>query len=84
MTRSLEADLTTDVVSAIDGRMLPYTRAGDYGEAVEQCLDGLVARLAERRGFPTEEDESSPKAPPAEKSKPAAKPKAGEGRKSTP
>ena len=84
VTRSLEADLGTDVVSAIGGRMLPYARAGDYGEAVEQCLDGLVARLAERRGFPTEEDESRPQAPPEVKTTPAAKPKAGAGRKSTP
>ena len=77
VTRSLEADLTADVVSAIGGRMLPYARAGDYGEAVEQCLDGLVQRLAERRGFPAE-GESRPQAPPEEKTKPSAKPKAGE------
>ncbi|HEX7957571.1 MAG TPA: TPM domain-containing protein, partial [Pyrinomonadaceae bacterium] len=75
LSRSLEADLPDDVAGEIGGRMKPSLRAGQYGEAVDECVDGLVRRLAERRGFPTDglvlraKPEERPKA--AGKSKPA-------------
>ncbi|HEX6186154.1 MAG TPA: TPM domain-containing protein [Pyrinomonadaceae bacterium] len=51
VTRSLEADLPDEVVGRIGAGMMPALREGRYGEAVNRCVDDLVRRLAERRGF---------------------------------
>jgi uncharacterized membrane protein YgcG len=51
VSRSLEADLPDEVVGEIGAGMAPALRAGRYGEAIDRCVDGLVKRLAERRGF---------------------------------
>lgn len=73
VTRSLESDLPDEAVGQIGGRMTPDLREGRYGEAVLKCVDGLVKRLGERRGFSTKGDELLPEAPPEEKTKPAVK-----------
>jgi uncharacterized membrane protein YgcG len=57
VTRSLEADLPDEVVGRIGAAMNPALREGRYGEAVNRCVDDLVKRLAERRGFSTNEGE---------------------------
>jgi uncharacterized protein len=44
-------DLPNETTAEIGGRMRPHLGAGDYGRGVETCVDGLVAHLAERRGF---------------------------------
>lgn len=72
VTRSLESELPDEVVGEIGGRMAPALREGRYGDAVLSCVDGLVKRLAERRGFSTKDDELLPQA------SPEAKPKATE------
>jgi uncharacterized membrane protein YgcG len=72
VTRSLEPELPDEVVGEIGGRMTPALREGRYGEAVLSCVDGLVKRLAERRGFSTKDDELLPQA------SPEAEPKAPE------
>jgi uncharacterized membrane protein YgcG len=51
VTRSLEADLPDELVGRIGAGMAPDLRVGRYGEAVNKCVDDLVRRLAERRGF---------------------------------
>ena len=55
VSRSLEADIPNDVIREIGGSMTAGLRAGNYGGAVNACVDSLVKRLAERRGFPTNE-----------------------------
>ena len=82
VSERLRGDLPDDVSAQIGERMIPALRAGDYGEAIDQCLDGLIKRLAERRGF--KEDELILQALPEEKSKPSEKPKAGDRRKAAP
>jgi uncharacterized protein len=82
VSRSLEADLPDDVTGKIGAAMAPALREGRYGDAVNACADGLIKRLAERRGF--KEDELILQALPEEKSKPAEKPKAGDRRKAAP
>jgi uncharacterized protein len=84
VTRSLEADLPDEMVAQIGGLMIPALRDGRYGEAVNACVDGLVQRLAERRGFPTKEDGLILQTLPAEKQKPEQRPNAGDRRKSAP
>ncbi|HYE66619.1 MAG TPA: TPM domain-containing protein [Pyrinomonadaceae bacterium] len=54
VSRSLEADLPDEVVGRIGAGMAPALREGRYGEAVNRCVDDLVRRLAERRGFPAD------------------------------
>jgi uncharacterized membrane protein YgcG len=76
VTRSLESELPDEVVGEIGSRMAPALREGRYGEAVLSCVDGLVKRLAERRGFSTKDDELLPQASPEVKSKAARKSKA--------
>lgn len=51
VSRSLESDLPDDVVADIGHLMTPSLRAGRYGEGVTKCIDGLIARLADRRNF---------------------------------
>jgi len=55
-----------------------------YGEAATKYADGLIKRLAERRGFSMKEDKLILQALPEETPKPSDKPKAGERRKSKP
>ena len=52
VSRSLAADIPDDVTAQIGGRMTDALRAGRHGEAVAKCVDDLIQRLAERRGFP--------------------------------
>jgi uncharacterized membrane protein YgcG len=52
VSRSLEADISNDEAARIGGRMTDALREGRYGEAVAKCVDDLIQRLAERRGFP--------------------------------
>ena len=54
VTRSLEPDLPDKAVGEIGSRMAPALREGRYGDAVTGCVDGLIKRLAERRGFSEE------------------------------
>ncbi len=51
MSRSLEADLPDEAVAKIGQRMIEPFRAGNYGEGISAAVEGLIARLAERRGF---------------------------------
>jgi len=51
VSRSLEADIPDDVAAEIGTVMRDSLRAGRYGEAVTEYADGLIKRLAERRGF---------------------------------
>ena len=51
VSRSLEADLPDEVVGEMGAGMVPSLRAGRHGEAINTCVDALVKRLAERRGF---------------------------------
>jgi uncharacterized protein len=78
----LRADLPDEAAAEIAGVMTPSLRAGRYGEAATNYVDGLIKRLAERRGF--REDELILQALPEEKSKPSEKPKAGDKRKAAP
>ncbi|HEX8503436.1 MAG TPA: TPM domain-containing protein [Pyrinomonadaceae bacterium] len=82
VSRSLEADLPDEVVGQIGSRMAPTLREGRYADAVNGCVDEIVKRLAERRGFSTEEDGRLPQPPPEASPKPAARPNAGDTRKS--
>lgn len=52
VSRSLSADIPDDVTARIGSRMTDDLRAERYGEAVAKCVDDLIERLAERRGFP--------------------------------
>lgn len=51
VSRSLEADLPNEVVGEL-GRLMnePFSR-GNYGEGLTKCVEAIIARLAERRGF---------------------------------
>jgi uncharacterized membrane protein YgcG len=51
VSRSLEADIPNDVAAEIGKRMTPSLRQLNYNEAVTKCVDDLIAKLAERRGF---------------------------------
>lgn len=84
VSRSLEGDLPDDVAGEIGRSMTASLRAANYGEAVDGCVDGLVKRLAERRGFSTEEDELILQSSPEENPKPSKRPDAGGRRKSAP
>ena len=50
-SRSLEADIPGDVAAEMGTVMKDSLRAGRYDEAVIKYADGLIKRLAERRGF---------------------------------
>ena len=52
VSRSLEADIPDDVAAEIGTVMRDSLRAGRYDEAATKYADGLIKRLAERRGFP--------------------------------
>jgi uncharacterized protein len=56
VSRSLEADIPDDVAAEIGGRMTPLLRDENYGGALSVCIDGLIKRLAERRGFKPDDD----------------------------
>lgn len=58
VSRSLMADIPDDVAADIGGRMTGALREGRYGEALLKCVDDLIQRLAERRGFPAQGDET--------------------------
>jgi uncharacterized membrane protein YgcG len=51
VSRSLEADMPNDVVGELGGLMNEPFRAGKYGEGLTKCVEALIARLKERRGF---------------------------------
>jgi TLP18.3/Psb32/MOLO-1 phosphatase superfamily protein len=69
VSRSLEADIPNEVAAEIGGRMTDALRKGRYGEAATRCVDGLIERLAERRGFPAKGGELNLQTSPAGKSK---------------
>ncbi len=52
VSRSLEADIPNEEAARIGGGMIDSLRKGQHGEAITKCVDGLIERLAERRGFP--------------------------------
>jgi uncharacterized membrane protein YgcG len=84
VSRGLEADLPDDVADEIGRGMSESLRARRYDEAVHKCVDGLIKRLAERRGFSMKDEELILQGLPEETPKPAERPKAGERRKSEP
>lgn len=55
VSRSLEAALPDEAVAETCRRGEPLYREGRYGEGVAACVDGLVALLAEKKGFRLEE-----------------------------
>ena len=57
VSRSLEADIPDDVAAEIGTVMKDSLRAGRYDEAVTRYADGLIRRLAERRGFSMQDEE---------------------------
>jgi uncharacterized membrane protein YgcG len=67
VSRRLEADIPNEVAGEIGGRMKEALRQGRYGEAATKCVDGLIQRLAERRGFPAQGEAPTD---PQKKSKP--------------
>jgi uncharacterized protein len=71
VSRSLEADLPNDVAGEVGRGMTPSLRVGHYGEAINKCVDGLIERLAARRGFSMTDGELILQALPEEKPKPS-------------
>ncbi|HEV2860326.1 MAG TPA: TPM domain-containing protein [Pyrinomonadaceae bacterium] len=55
VARRLEADLPNEATAEIGKLMTPHLREGDYEAAVRACVEGLVRRLAARRGFDADE-----------------------------
>ena len=55
VSRALEADLPNEATAEIGDRMRPHFSRGDYGAAVNECVEGVVRRLAARRGFDAED-----------------------------
>lgn len=55
VSRSLEATLPDEAVAEICRSAAPFYREGRYGEGVSKCVDGLVARLVEKKGFKLDE-----------------------------
>ncbi len=51
VSRSLEKDLPNEVALEIGRLMNEPFRQQKYGEGVTMCVDAIIARLAERRGF---------------------------------
>jgi uncharacterized membrane protein YgcG len=51
VSRSLEADLPNDAVNELGSLMNEPFRRGDYGEGLTKCVEAIIARLSERRGF---------------------------------
>lgn len=81
VSRGLEGDLPDEVVGGIGSRMAPALREGRYAEALNGCVDGLVKRLAERRGFSPKDAGLPPETAPGATSKPAGPPDASGKRK---
>ncbi|HWS52644.1 MAG TPA: TPM domain-containing protein, partial [Pyrinomonadaceae bacterium] len=54
VSERLRPDLPDDAVKEIGDRMNPHFRAGDYARGLDACVDGLIARLAEKRNFKPE------------------------------
>lgn len=65
----LLADLPDDLTGEIGKVMTPSLRAGRYGEAVNVYADGLIKRLAKRRGFSMTGEELNLQPSPEEKPK---------------
>lgn len=51
VSRSLEQDLPDDAVREYGQLMNDSFRQARYGESIIKCVDAIIARLAERRGF---------------------------------
>jgi len=60
VSRSLAADIPDDVAADIGGRMTDALREERYGDAVTKCVDDLIERIAERRGFPAKAVDGKP------------------------
>ncbi|MER3426883.1 MAG: hypothetical protein C4334_02100 [Pyrinomonas sp.] len=54
VSRHLEGDLPDGLVGEIGRRMRPYFRQGQYGEGIMVAVQGIIATLAEKRGFDME------------------------------
>ncbi|MBX5480157.1 MAG: TPM domain-containing protein, partial [Pyrinomonas methylaliphatogenes] len=54
VSRHLEGDLPDGLVGEIGRRMRPYFREGRYGEGIMIAVQGIIATLAEKRGFDLE------------------------------
>ncbi len=59
VTRNLEEDVPNDVAAEIGKRMTPSLRQLNYSEAIVKCVDDLIARLAERRGFKLDDEQET-------------------------
>jgi uncharacterized protein len=55
VSKSLEADLPDDYVSGLGGLMTGPFRAGNYGEGLTKCVDAVIERLGQQRGFKPDE-----------------------------
>lgn len=55
VSRSLEADLPNETTVEIGRQMTPHLRQANFDAGVTAGVEGLVRRLAERRGFNAEE-----------------------------
>src|SRR5687768_1260103 len=82
VSRSLEADLPDDVAAQIGERMVPHLRTAQYAEAFGACVEGLVKRLAERRGLSSHDVQWILQPPPAASPQPPAKSKSAARAKS--
>ena len=51
ITRSLEPVLTKDELSEVGMSAHTLYRDGKHGEGIAKCVDGLIAKLAEKKGF---------------------------------
>ncbi len=51
VSRSLEADLPNDFVEKLGLLMNEPFRQGKYAEGLTRCVEAIIARLGERRGF---------------------------------
>ena len=69
LSRSLEADVPDDVAAQMGTVMEDSLRAGRYDEAVVKYADGLIKRLAERRGFSVQGEGLNLQTSPEEKTK---------------
>ncbi|MFX7540780.1 TPM domain-containing protein, partial [Acinetobacter baumannii] len=54
VSRHLEGDLPDGLVGEIGRRMRPYFRQERYGEGIMVAVQGIIATLAEKRGFDIE------------------------------
>jgi hypothetical protein len=59
VSRKLQSDLPDDVVADYGRLMNEPFRGERYGEGIIRCVDAIIKRLAERRGFAKDKDRKS-------------------------